>query len=138
MKTLALAFATMMGAALVTGGSAAAEDRYCAPNAAGVCAPIHFVDDDLSRSELLRRRAYGGRYYPESAPPPAIALDGKAGYSQSYDVHRRYLDRHGNPYEDGYERPRDEVDEYYERRQRRNDAGEVIDFATDVLRGLAD
>jgi hypothetical protein len=145
MKTIVTACGTLLGAVLLAGGPAAADDRCGPRQAAGICAPLHFIDDDFSRSELLRQRAYergyrdGRRGYKEVAPPPDIALDGKAGYSQSYSVHRQYLDRHGNRRDDSDRGNygRDEYDEYYERRLRRNDAGEVIDFATEVLRGLS-
>lgn len=137
MKTLTALFVAMAGAAMLAGSAAAADDRCPASHAAaGVCAPLHFVDDDRTE-DLLRQRAYQrgyhdalGRHQQKVAPPPAIALDGKEGYSQSYGVHQQYLDRDRQRH---YDR-----DEYRERRLRRNEAGEVVDFATRLLRGLPD
>ena len=146
MKTLTAICATLLGATLVAGGPASA-DAGCAPRdaAAGLCAPLHLADGNFSRSELQRMRAYQRGYEDAlnrrgavtrngAAPPPAIALDGKEGYSQSYEVHRRYLDRNGN-YDPRYDRG--DRDDYYDRRLRRNDREEAIDFATQLLRGLS-
>ena len=140
MKSITALCAGLVAAAAAAGGPAAADDR-CPPAgaAAGLCAPLHFVDDD-STQDLLRRRAYELGYRDalsrgkQVAPPPDIALDGKEGYSQSYEVHRQYLDRNGNRYEGDryYDR-----EDYYKRRLRRDDAGEVVDFATQILRGIA-
>jgi len=139
MKTVTAFCATLMAAALFSGGSALADDR-CAPAdaAAGLCAPLHFVDGTYSRTELLRRRAYERGYRDalnrgrEVAPPPSVALDGKEGYSQSYSVHRQYLDRDDedgrrasrrdydrDDYDRGYDRRWE--DRGYERRARRDD-----------------
>jgi len=147
MKILTAVCASLMGAAIFAGGPASASERCPADAAAaGLCAPLHLVGDDFSRSELLRRRAYERGYRDalnrrgalrsrEVAPPPAIALDGKEGYSQSYQVHRQYLDRSGDFRRS--DRRYDDGDDYYDRRGRRSDREEVIDFATEVLRGLS-
>ena len=140
MKSISTVCAGLVGAVLLVGGPAAADDR-CPPGqaAAGLCAPLHFVDS-RSRTELLRREAYERGYRDalnrgrEEAPPPDIALDGKEGYSQSYGVHRRYIDR-----DDDYDRRRyrdryNDRDDYHERRLRRNDAGEAVDIAREILR----
>jgi hypothetical protein len=148
MKIITAVCASLMGAAMLAGGPALADQRCPADSAAaGLCAPLHLVGDDFSRSELLRMRAYERGYRDalnrrgrhEEAPPPAIALDGKEGYSQSAQVHRQYLDRSGN-FRRGdrrYDRRYDDRDDYYDRRGRRSEREEVIDFATDVLRGLS-
>jgi hypothetical protein len=101
MKTLSAVCAALLGTAVLTGGTALADSR-CPPGeaAAGLCAPLHFVDDDR-RSQMLRgayRRGYEDArrgYDPdEFVPRPrALALDGKEGYSQDYRTHRRYKER---------------------------------------------
>jgi hypothetical protein len=130
---------------LLAGGPVLADQRCPSAKAAsGLCAPVHFVDGRSSREERARNRAYERGYRDalnrrhEVAPPPAIALDGKEGYSQGAGVHRQYLDR-GRYRDDDRRRYRRHYDrdDYYERRLRRSDRNEAADFATQLLRGLA-
>ena len=141
--------ATLVGALLLTGGSAFAYDP-CPPGraAAGLCAPLHFVDDDDWRREVLQRRSYqrgyqdGVRGYDRGdtvPPPPPVALDSKEGYSQGYRVHRRYVERDQDAPRyrdrDEYFGRYNERDYYDRRRYRRSDTGDVFDS---ILRGLLD
>ena len=145
MKTVTAICATLMGAMLLAGGPASADDRFSRSELERIRAYEEGYQDALRRRGSLRRQ--------EVAPPPSIALDGKEGYSQSYQVHRQYLDRdrdydrrdydrrgydrrrYDRDDDWGYTRRHYDRDDYYERRLRRSDSDQVIDFATDILRG---
>ena len=160
MKITSTICATLLGAAVFTGGAALADER-CRPAdvAAGLCAPLHLIDDDdYSRSDF-RRDAYRQGYIDglhgydpdDFVPrPPDVALDNKEGYSLGYKERRRYVerDRYNRHYRDRddhdrYERryrDRADYDEWrlrrdgHDRRSSRDDRDEAIDFATDILR----
>lgn len=154
MKTMGAFCAAVLGASLLASGGALADQR-CPPSqaVAGICAPVHRVDDRGARNEQraydrgyrdgIRGRHDGRPVYNSGRsklpPPSPLAMDPKEGHShrygyrspgtpdRRYDRNRRYDDRR-------------DYDRYDQRRRYRgdNDNSEVFDFATDILRGLAD
>jgi hypothetical protein len=132
MRTTGLVCATILGTLLVGGGAALAEDR-CPPGAiaAGLCAPLHLVDDDWRRQVLgAYERGYqeGRQAERFTPPPPDVALDGKEGYHQSYRVERRYRkdDDYTRRYLDRDDFQRRDRDDY-RRRMDRDDYRRRVD-----------
>lgn len=151
MKLTTAFCASLLGAALLSGGSATALDRCSAERvAAGFCAPVHLVDSERRAYQRGYRDALDGRSANRMPRPPDVALDGKEGFSVGdghmmrqrrdsdrryrYDGDRRYDSDRRYRYNDRRYFDRDDYDRRY---RGRSDTGEVIDFATDILQGLS-
>ncbi len=161
MKITSAFCAALLGASILAGGSATADQR-CPPAqaAAGACAPVHRVGDHRSRGGEYRQRGYNDGYRNargrngdrniynsgrSKVPPPSdMAMDNKEGYAHSYGYERfptrsnRRYDPNDGRY-DRNERRHDRRDyNRYDQRNRTSNNGDVVDFANDILRGLTD